>query len=61
MRHNITIGEISDKVASLAWKRIAKYAAILYVAQALAGAGVGFYLGVMYPEKVMEVWDAVGE
>ncbi len=57
MKHNITLSEIVDTVVSLSWKRIGKYALILYVAQALVGAGVGIYIGVMYPHQVMQFWS----
>ncbi len=53
MQTNITLRELSDKVVSLSWRRIAKYAAILYIGQALVGASVGIYVGVMYPEEVI--------
>ncbi len=54
MKHSVTLGELSDKVVALSWKRIAKNAAVLYVVQAIAGASFGLYIGVMYPEKVLE-------
>ncbi len=53
MKGNITLRELSDKVVSMSWKRIAKYAAILYVVQMLVGSSVGVYLGIMYPEEIM--------
>ena len=51
---NITLGELSDKVVALSWKRIAKYVAILYVAHAVVGMGIGLYLGAMHPVEALQ-------
>lgn len=52
-RHNCTLGEMVDWVTSQSIKRVLKYAAILYVVQAVAGAVVGIYVGVVYPQEVI--------
>ena len=40
-------------------RKLGKWAVMIYITQALVGIVVGVYLGVVYPEKVMEVLSCV--
>jgi hypothetical protein len=58
VKGSITLGELSDTVVSLAWKKIAKrgikWFLIFELSQFLIGAGVVTYVAVLYPDQLVE-------